>query len=773
MTKMQKIITSILSLILCVLFAVSIVDTREFRKQTDFDQDRMMTHVEKFSENGPHSIVDKESNEAVVNYIVSVLGEYGLVNENTTEKPAYILQDFIAEDSRYQSFALKNVIVHIPANAENKSGEAIMFMGHTDSVPMGEGASDDSIACATMLEAIRYYLDKMASGETISNDLLFCFVNGEEYGLYGSKALAAEFTGFNDVLNRVKFLANLESRGTSGTLIMFETAKNNYNTIKLFSEVNKSLFTCSIATLVYDSMPNGTDFTTFKEAYQGLNMANILGGEDYHTQNDNPENVGMVHLSQQAQIVDALIEKLGNYDLSRLYEAEESAIFFSYLNITTVIYNHATAIALAVICIFLLIANIAFGIAKKQKRAKNTAKALFGIFAAIALSAGAAYACYFIFQWIAVLFGVIDVHMVGKITYSNVAIVIGIGVLTLAMTVIAAYFSCKWLKIERRDLTRAFAYLHAVLGIALCFALPDASYLFIFSGILLTVIELLITLLPEKQIENYHFELLVTALYFPIMIPVIVLATSALGLGMVYVYASAFALAVFDFGVALIPVCRHLSVRMLAKKIKAVSPAEGALHMVAVALVLFLCCSVVKTNASVNLMGKQNIVTLPYDDALIYVVNEKGETEYRIYDYNAFGALEKYSPEMTYADGGYYVGVGEKKNISHSILSTVHDNVLTVKKSENSALVYLEIKSEGATSFTVTDENTTKTYTLTDKTYTIKIHTDCTVTINGGAASVFYKEVIRDYETLIPAEYANDEEQLHFNLWMTNSFVFE
>ena len=773
MTKTQKIFTSIFSLILCVLFAVSVLDTCEFRKQTSFDQDLMMTHVEKMAGNGPHSVIHKENNQAVIDYIASVLDGYGLVNEDTVEKPAYLIQDFIAEDDRYQSFSLKNVIVHIPANGDNRTGEAIMFMGHTDSVPMGSGASDDSVACATMLEAIRYYLDKMENGYTISNDLFFCFVNGEEYNLYGSEALSKEFTGFDNVLDRVKFLTNLESRGTSGTLIMFETAKNNYNTVKLFSEVNKSLFTCSIATLVYDNMPNGTDFTTFKEAYQGLNMANITGGENYHTQNDNIENVGKVYLSQQAQIVDALIEKLGNYELSRLYEAEESAIFFSYLNVTTVMYNHATATVLGILCILLLLANIIIGAVKKQQRLKKTAKAFVGIVGGLVLSAGVSYICYFIFQLIAVLFGVIDIHMVGTIMYSNTAIVIGIGILALAMTAIAAHFACKWLKIERCDMTRAFAYLHAVLGIALSFALPDASYLFIFSGILLTAIELLITLLPEKKLENYHFELLATALYFPIVIPVVVLATSALGLSMVYVYAAVFALTVFDLGIAMVPACRFLSVRMLSKKIKSVCPAEGALHILAVALVIFTCCSVVKTNASVNLQGKQNIVKLPYDDALVYVVNDKGETEYRIYDLNSVGALKKYSPELTYTESGYYVGKGDKQNVALSVLSTAEGNALEVKKSDDRALVYLEIRSNGAESFTVSDVNGEKTYTLTDKTYSIKLHTDCTVTFNGGAASVDYKEVVIDYEALIPAEYANDDDQLHFNLWMTTSFDLE
>ena len=502
-------------------------------------------------------------------------------------------------------------------------------------------------------------------------------------------------------------------------------------------------------------------------------MANILGGEDYHTQNDNPENVGKVYLSQQAQIVDALIEKLGNYDLSHLYEAEESALFFSYLNITTVIYNHTAAIVLAVICILLLLANIICGIAKKQKRVKNTAKAFITIVAALALSAGVAYVCYFIFQWIAVLFGVIDAHMVGTIMYSNTAIVIGIGILALAMTVIAAHFSHKWLNIERRDMTRAFAYLHAVLGIALCFALPDASYLFIFSGILFTALELLITLLPEKKIENFHFDLLVTALYFPVVIPVIVLATSALGLSMIYVYAAVFTLALFDLGVAMLPVCRYLSVRMLAKNIKAVSSAEGALHILAVSIMIFLCCSVVKTNASANLQGKQNIVKLPYDDALIYVVNEKGEAEYRIYDLNSVGALKKYSPAMTYTDDGYYVGTGEKKTVENTVLSVIDNGDLKVIKSDERSIVYLEVKSNGATSFTVKDENIEKDYTLkVGEVYTIKLHTDCTISFNG-SADVSYKEVIIDCESLIPAEYANDGDQLHFNLWMMDSFVFE
>ena len=62
MTKLQKITTSILSIFLCLLFIVSVVDTHEFRQKTNFDQERILAHVEKLSENGPRSVAHKEAN---------------------------------------------------------------------------------------------------------------------------------------------------------------------------------------------------------------------------------------------------------------------------------------------------------------------------------------------------------------------------------------------------------------------------------------------------------------------------------------------------------------------------------------------------------------------------------------------------------------------------------------------------------------------------------------------------------------------------------------
>ena len=171
MKKAKRIVQIAFIFILFLFFVVSVVDTHEKKHKTNFNQDNIMNHIKELSKNGPRSIADKE------------LRDYGVVNGDLVDHPAYLIQDFVVLDPDYQNWNLKNIIVHIPATTSSRTDEAIMFMGHTDSVPMGDGSSDDGVAVAVMLEAINYYIDKINNGYTISNDLVFCFVNGEEYGL--------------------------------------------------------------------------------------------------------------------------------------------------------------------------------------------------------------------------------------------------------------------------------------------------------------------------------------------------------------------------------------------------------------------------------------------------------------------------------------------------------------------------------------------------------------------------------------------------------------
>ena len=111
MKKSAKIISAVLAVVLCLMFVLSIIDTNETRKETNFNQDRMQSHIEKLSENGPRSLVNKEANDKALQYLISQVESWGVVNSDTTEKPAYLVQDYVAEDEegRYQNFYLKKL----------------------------------------------------------------------------------------------------------------------------------------------------------------------------------------------------------------------------------------------------------------------------------------------------------------------------------------------------------------------------------------------------------------------------------------------------------------------------------------------------------------------------------------------------------------------------------------------------------------------------------------------------------------------------------------
>ena len=103
-----------------------------------------------------------------------------------------------------------------------------------------------------------------------------------------------------------------------------------------------------------------------------------------------------------------------------------------------------------------------FGYRKETHGWAATGKAVGVLVLALVLAAAAAYVSYFVFQLIASMFGVIDIHMIGTITYTNIPIVIGVGILTLSMIVFAVSHAVRHWKVGLRDLVRAFAYPHGV-----------------------------------------------------------------------------------------------------------------------------------------------------------------------------------------------------------------------------------------------------------------------------------------------------------------------
>jgi MFS family permease len=71
--------------------------------------------------------------------------------------------------------------------------------------------------------------------------------------------------------------------------------------------------TTSVAATIYDYMPNGTDFTVFREAgMTGFNVACIGSPRNYHQPSDTPDNVDPLSAQHMADTALALVEGLAS-----------------------------------------------------------------------------------------------------------------------------------------------------------------------------------------------------------------------------------------------------------------------------------------------------------------------------------------------------------------------------------------------------------------------------------------------------------------------------
>jgi hypothetical protein len=168
---------------------------------------------------------------------------------------------------------VRNVIVQLgPAG-----GKALLLNSHYDSNPTGPGAGDAGVGVATLLEVA-----SILKTERLERPLLFLFNEGEELGLVGARAFLA------DPLSRnVDSLINLEARGTTGPVSMFETSVPNGPAVRAFARSVDRPFANSLATDFYRQMPNYTDVNSFSErGWTTLNFAMIGNETRYHSAGD-------------------------------------------------------------------------------------------------------------------------------------------------------------------------------------------------------------------------------------------------------------------------------------------------------------------------------------------------------------------------------------------------------------------------------------------------------------------------------------------------------
>lgn len=420
---------------------------------TEFSSGRAMKHLEVIAQK-PHPIGSTE-NLAVRNYIVQNLTALGINPQ---------IQETTVASYRWGypliSGNVHNIIAKLTGTNNTK---AVLIAAHHDSVINGPGASDDGAGVAAILETIR----ALKSGSPLKNDVIFLFTDGEEIGLLGSKAFIEEHPWAKDV----GLVLNLEARGNTGPVIMFETSDNNGWIIPEFAKSAIHPVANSLTQSVYKLLPNDTDMSMFKQAgLTGLNFAYLNGFAYYHTSADNLKTIDERSLQHHGEYALALSRHFGNLNLN--VTQKNDAVYFDIFGFILVHYSQIWVWPLTVLVVGLFISVVVIGLRKKILTFSGIA---FGCLAFLLSTIATSLIVTFTWQLILTIHSEYQWFPQGD-TYNSKFYAISFTFLNIAITTTIYLWFYK--KVRLPNLIVGALLWWIILTILTSLYLPGASYLF-------------------------------------------------------------------------------------------------------------------------------------------------------------------------------------------------------------------------------------------------------------------------------------------------------
>ncbi len=177
---------------------------------------------------------------------------------------------------------LYNILVKLDSPGTDSG---VLFMAHYDSEFGVPGACDDMTSVCALLEAMR----RQAGNPNLKYDLYFLFTDGEELGGMGAKVFVRDNSELKD---RIDLVVNMDARGTSGGLFMFESSVFDYDQVHHFKAASSHPISYSWLSMIYRQMSNGTDLTRFLNAgYHALNFAVAESVENYSSATDDLDHL--------------------------------------------------------------------------------------------------------------------------------------------------------------------------------------------------------------------------------------------------------------------------------------------------------------------------------------------------------------------------------------------------------------------------------------------------------------------------------------------------
>src|SRR3954468_2439217 len=252
-------------------------------RQSDvpFRVDNARVHLDRLTDAGPRPS-GSAANAAARAYLVDQLRLYGFDVRTQTV------------DASRPEYGRTMRVTNIVATRAGSRQDAIALVAHYDSVPIAPGAMDDGIGTAGALEAARL----LAAPPALRHTLVVLLTDGEEFGLMGAVGAMNDA----ELRARLKGYVNLESTGSTGPALLFESGPGNEALVRAWASHAPHPHGSSYALEIYRRLPNDTDFTILKQAgIPGLNMAPVGNSHAYHTSRDTADRVAadtLLHMGE-------------------------------------------------------------------------------------------------------------------------------------------------------------------------------------------------------------------------------------------------------------------------------------------------------------------------------------------------------------------------------------------------------------------------------------------------------------------------------------------
>lgn len=351
-----------------------------------------------------------------------------------------------------------NVVARLPGTGGTRT---VMLVAHYDSVAVSPGAADDGTGVAVLLETAR----ALRAGDTLRNDVVFLFTDGEEKGMLGARAFLLE----HPYAYRLGVVLNVDSPGTSSPLLMYETSPDNGRLVReLLTAVDRP-YTSSLMYEVSRRTDIVSDFRPFSAiGVAGMSFGSLDGPAYNHTGNDTVANVDPTVVQQQGDTVLAVSRRLAGADLRDLHRPD--VVVFNVVGGIAVQYPGDVVWPLALAAVALVAVALATGWRRRHLDLRGLAWSM----AAVPLALGIAMAVMAL-VW-AMYRTAYEEH-----TWTDAGVVISesyrVGLVLLAAATVTAAYSGLLRRLSAWDLAAAAQVWWAAGAVVTAALAPGASYL--------------------------------------------------------------------------------------------------------------------------------------------------------------------------------------------------------------------------------------------------------------------------------------------------------